>query len=181
MQHYRLPTRLLDWSESPLIALYFATEADGNDNTDAAIWALLPTTLNFQQIKREGICTPGSRDLHQLSLEAFVPNKTNPDYGILSVLTEQSDLRHMIQQSVFTIHGCGTSITELAEADKFLAKIRIPAKAKTVFRQVLALFGLSRAVLFPDLENLAAELASLDFVLRAEPVNPADQKGRAAD
>lgn len=181
MQHYRLPTRLLDWSESPLVALYFATEADSNDYTDAAIGALLPTTLNLQQLKREAICMPGSRDLHKLSLEAFVPNTTSPDCRILSVLTEQSDLRHMLQQSVFTIYGCGTPINELADADKFLAKIRIPGKAKTSFRQVLALFGISRLTLFPDLENLATDLASLDFVLLAEPINSADPKDGAAD
>jgi len=58
MQHYRLPTRLLDWSESPLVAVYFATEAEAGDDTDAALWALSPTGLNLQQLKREVICMP---------------------------------------------------------------------------------------------------------------------------
>lgn len=172
MQHYRLPTRLLDWSESPLVAVYFAMAAEAGDDIDAALWALSPTGLNLQQLKREVICMPGSRDLRQLSREAFIANKDNPDCRILSVLTEQSDLRHMVQQSVFTIHGCSTSISDLPRADKYLARIRIPGKAKPVFRQVLALLGISRAVLFPDLENLAAELASLDFILRAEQAAP---------
>jgi len=109
-----------------------------------------------------------------LSQEAFVPNNVNPDRRILSVLTEQSDLRHMVQQSVFTIHGCGTSISDLPDADDFLARIRVPAKAKPAFRQVLAHFGISLTVLFPDLENLAEELASLDFVMQAEQATPAD-------
>ena len=37
-QHYGLPTRLLDWSFSPLVATYFAVQ-DGNTDHDAAIWA----------------------------------------------------------------------------------------------------------------------------------------------
>jgi len=117
---------------------------------------------------------PGSRDLLQLSREAFVANKSNPDCRILSVLTEQSDLRHMVQQSVSTIHGCGISISDLPESNNYLARIRIPGKVKPAFRQVLALFGISRAVLFPDLENLAAEVASLDFALLAEQAAPTD-------
>lgn len=37
-RHYGLPTRLLDWSFSPLVATYFAVE-DGDTDHDAAIWA----------------------------------------------------------------------------------------------------------------------------------------------
>jgi FRG domain len=174
MPHDRLPTCLLDWSESPLVAVYFATRDDVGDDPDAALWALSPTGLNLQQLTREVRCMPSSRDLRQLSQEAFVATKNNPDCSILSVVTEPSDPRYMVQQSVFTIHGCGTSISDRPEADQSLARMRIPGKAKPAFRQVWALLGISRAVLFPDRENLAAELASLDFVLRAEHAAPAD-------
>lgn len=45
MQHYGVPTRLLDWSENPLVALYFAVE-NKDKETDAAIWMLRPNKLN---------------------------------------------------------------------------------------------------------------------------------------
>jgi hypothetical protein len=41
MQHYRAPTRLLDWTESPFVALHFAIEDQVNDH-DGAIWVLNP-------------------------------------------------------------------------------------------------------------------------------------------
>lgn len=46
-QHYELPTRLLDWTESALIALYFAVNQNiEKDECDSIVWALNPIALN---------------------------------------------------------------------------------------------------------------------------------------
>ena len=44
-QHYGLPNRLLDWTENPLVAAYFAVLQRPSEN-DGCIWALWPTGLN---------------------------------------------------------------------------------------------------------------------------------------
>lgn len=44
MQHYGLPTRLLDWTESILVALYFA--AYGDPDEDGAVYAILANRLD---------------------------------------------------------------------------------------------------------------------------------------
>ncbi len=161
MQHYRLPTRLLDWTQSPLVALYFAL--DEPDDNDAAVWALSPTRLNLVEAETESICLPGSDTLGRLGIQAFRRDAKPRDSRILSVLTEEADVRHMVQQSAFTLHGRSESLDERSDCSQFLTRIRIPSAAKNGLRQVLALYGVSRASLFPDLENLAAELAGLDF------------------
>ncbi len=58
MQHYGIPTRLLDFTESPYVALYFALEGyDINKNSDLAIYA-----LNHSQLMIESLNYISSKD-----------------------------------------------------------------------------------------------------------------------
>lgn len=175
MQHYGLPTRLLDWTESPLVALFFAMETQQSVETDSVIWALSPMDLNMQESNVDRIFMPGSKIVRQLGHDAFVANRDNSDNRILALLTDQFDPRHMIQQSVFTVHGRRTPMNDLPQASNYMARIRIPKESKQAFRQILDLFGISRHILFPDLENLARELSSLEFIdeIRASSGLPA--------
>lgn len=163
MQHYRLPTRLLDWTESPLVALYFAVENVKEDDKDSVIWALQPYNLNSDQINTEEILSPGNLEVKPIFKEAFRVNEKNPDRRIVAVHTEQIDVRQLVQQSEFTIHGSPTPMEDLIENEKYLGKILVPSSAKKDLRLMLDIFGITRSYLFPDLENLSAELSSLNF------------------
>lgn len=163
MQHYRLPTRLLDWSESPLVAMFFAIEDRNYDNFDGVLWALHPGRLNHNQCG-EYLCFDGD-DSHvaQLFQEAFNPPTDKPAENVLCVLTDQIDPRPMLQQSVCTIHGASVPLNKLPESEDFLIRIRIPKDRKENFRLIFDLLRVSRETLFPDLENLASALSKMKF------------------
>src|SRR3989338_11528463 len=119
MQHYGLPTRLLDWSESPLVALYFAVNIKKKDNEDAALWGLDATLLNKYQIDIKGICLADATEINVQVKKAFGehPNpKKKKDMElskkILALSPDQFDIRHFVQSSTFTIHGQKTPLNK---------------------------------------------------------------------
>ena len=68
MQHHGVPTRLLDWTEGALIALFFAVRKNPGFY-DAAVWMLDPYELNKQVIKREEVIPPSASGVIQSDRE----------------------------------------------------------------------------------------------------------------
>lgn len=170
MQHYRLPPRLLDWSESPLVATYFASEqdpalrehADIIQDQDGALFALSPYALNKTQFGRRVLFLPDDELPLECINSAF--NRKNPDNPrILAIRPSEVDSRLMVQLSVFTIHGAGMAIEDLPSYSDLIMKWVIPAASKRKIRQELRMLGTRESSLFPDLEHLAVDVASSRF------------------
>lgn len=160
MQHYRLPTRLLDWTFSPLIAAYFAV---GKWNAtlleDACIWAVCPETLNVSQ-GFEPYLYPLTANRLRLIL---TPAKKGADTSdcIVAAMAVESDARMQMQQGAFTVHASATPLNRLTSCQNWLRRLIIRAEDLPRLKSELRAIGYRKDYLFPDLESLADELKSL--------------------
>ena len=145
MQHHGLPTRLLDWSTSPLVALYFAV-IDEKDTNDACLWMLDPRRLN--NIGREPFPYISSDGNEELFAEGYDK--------ILAIHAPYVDLRMKMQQSEFTVHGHYRALDVEDGVNLFLKKrITIRHELKAEIRERLKVLGVTRASLFPDMDSIA--------------------------
>lgn len=160
MRQTGLPTRLLEWTESILMAAFFAVSYEpGSDDPQtgpAVIWALEPTKLNQASIQRSAILLLPRLAREQVVLSAFGPEYTSDE--ILAAFSSEADPRTMLQQSAFTIHGAPTPIEELPNCEQFLLKLMIPADHKHALSRSLDVLGVRTAAVFPDLSHLARGL-----------------------
>jgi hypothetical protein len=163
MQHYGLPTRLLDWSASPLVALFFAVQDEKDHSKPGVIWALDPVMLNKNQHNLNSVLSSDYPLVIEAATDALNVPGTKTYRKFLSVLPAQTDIRHLVQSTAFTIHGSPTPIEELPGSDTYLTKFEVPADAKSFLRNILSDFQISESTLFPDLENLAKELTSKNY------------------
>ena len=158
MRHYGLPTRLLDWSESVLVAAYFAI--DGVRHEPSNIWALAPGTLNSQSIGRFIPFLVDER-VKPLVSDAFGTRigHTAPQY--LAALAPRTDRRMAAQLGNYTIHGTREPLEQDAPSAGYLRRVTIGPDAIPRLKSELHLAGVRTSILFPDLASLAREIADL--------------------
>lgn len=141
-QHHNLPTRLLDWSESPLIALFFALEKDPCKDSDGTVW-----------IGRFRLAEAQTSDFDGLLDLVYFPTVTT--------------LRMTSQRGCFSVHRLPTELEEFetlenrTEDTKYeFLRIDIPFQHKESMRSELASMGVDYLTIYPDLDGLSRKLAT---------------------
>jgi hypothetical protein len=156
-QHHGLPTRLLDWTENPLVGLYFAVEddiADQDEPVDGALFELDPDSLNKAAFDKAPRVVMFDQDKF---LDDYLPNSVaGPKRGPIAAIATRSFDRIVAQVGAFTVnHNDHTPLEDL-HAGAYLKKVRIPAPAKPHIRAELADMNVNASTVYSDLSNLAS-------------------------
>ena len=131
-QHHGVPTRLLDWSESPSVSLFFAVW--GNDEKDAGLYVVRrPDTV--KELARD----PFTVD----EVRFFYPGYVTP--------------RLVSQRGLFTVHP---DPEEPYQRDD-MHQIIIGKECKADFRKKLDSSGTHHAAIFADLDGLSRRLVAV--------------------
>lgn len=166
MQHHRVPTRLLDWSYSPLIALHFALSKTEriDKETDCAVWTLSPEDWNKAALAHQGAPAKiyGTDSVEVKSYKAGEAFKMQTSDAI-AIEGIHNSPRIVAQQGGFTIFGSTTSCLEdqfinVKYPNDVLSVITIKAADIQLIRQELIEVGILETTVYPDLEGLASRL-----------------------
>lgn len=186
MQHYKINTRLLDWTEDAIKALFFAI-IDKPDS-DAIVWILNPFNLNGFTLRKmldndkiRAVIPPLSSDLDKpqdlldeksrIRLKEITRRYLNMDfkdkltYYPLAIYPPFLDERMAAQKSCFTIFSYfNKGIHEAKEINCdsgnswIIEKVVIDGKSKKKMLEQLQLIGIDDSSVYPDLDGLGNSL-----------------------
>ena len=166
-QHNGVPTRLLDWTENILKALFFSIIDHPDSNGE--LWSLEHKELNelsnnphFIDIKNTSYkyliedAFRLSHEKDELKKEINIQVAIDKPLAILPSTLKNRRLEN--QEGAFTIHPYDAQDLANLDYKNCLKRFIIPAKKKKEFEKILEKFGISYSKLFPDFYGITQHL-----------------------
>ena len=162
-QHHGLPTRLIDWTYSPLVALHFAAACLDDFGRDGVVWCVNFVAANtmLPGVLKELMEEEQSQTLTLEMLAGFDTLAEFDDLGeepfVVFVEPPSLDVRMLNQFALFSLMpGPGLQLEPwLREHPDLVRRIIVPAELKWEIRDKLDQANINERTLFPGLDGLS--------------------------
>ncbi len=155
-QHYGLPTRLLDWTQSAVVALYFACCSQPTE--DGLVLVLNPADLNKETHYKERRVFDATADASIIDpYLLFGPDEMPSGEKAIAIYPSWNSQRIIMQQGAFTLSGSKQFELTSSQASSLVA-LPILKHVKKELMAELAIVGVTRMSIFPEHEHLCAYL-----------------------
>lgn len=163
MQHYGVPTRLMDWTELPMVALTFALKninSAADDKKDLVVYCLNPKELNRKV---------GGINFNENDPIPFIGKEQEHLYGVgqtkknnlpIAIIGPLNNHRIIAQKGAFTLFPfkLDQNIEAQPEAKDYLIKITLKTGSLFELKQALTNLGITYDSLFPGLDSIAKDI-----------------------
>lgn len=152
MQHYWIPTRLLDWTTVMGVAIAFILHGEYSDTEDSALFILDPSALNRLSGRDDVINVPEDKSFEYKTI--YWEKRPVQIEKPLAIRPAQQSDRIRAQKGTFTVAGTVEAGFEVA-ANRCFKKIILPSAAKGEARDFLKWANLDEYTIYPDIVGMA--------------------------